>query len=309
MLTVLTWLWAQPGGRATYTAEHVNIWAAMVRRHLRMPHRLACVTDMPDGIARHVDIIAPPGEFTGWEIPTWTGDKPQCLRRVALFAPDAASRFGAERLVSMDLDCVISGGLDPLFSRQEPIVLYKSPSGAAPVARPYNGSMLMLTAGVRPEVYSGLTLQGAIEAGRLYPGSDQAWISYALGPGEATWCEADGVVWWGRWFGDPARVMFFPGHPKPWQLLEQEPFIAAHYRGARKGRALILGYGRTLWTEVNRALRSGRFEAVIASPEAARHWPAPVLAIAGDDLEAERLARMHGFADWVFCGRSRERAA
>lgn len=308
MLTVLTWLWSQPGGRATYTAEHVNIWAAMVRRHLKLPHRLACVTDMPDGIASHVDIIAPPGDFTGWAMPTWAGDKPQCLRRVALFAPDAAPRFG-DRFVSMDLDCVIAGKLDPLFSRPESIVLYKSPAGPSPNPRPYNGSMLMMTAGARPHVYADLTPEGAQHAGRLYQGSDQAWISHALGAGEATWSEADGVAWWGRWDGDAVRLLFFPGHPKPWTLIDSEAFIAAHYRGARRGRCLILGYGRTLWRDVAQALGGGRFEAVIASPEAARHWPNRVLAIAADDLEAERLAIMHGFADWVFCGRSRERAA
>jgi hypothetical protein len=60
MLTVLTWLWLQEGGRTAYRAEHVNAWAAMVRRNLSLPHRIACVTDMPDGIAASIDIIVPP---------------------------------------------------------------------------------------------------------------------------------------------------------------------------------------------------------------------------------------------------------
>src|SRR5690606_34220265 len=87
MLTVLTWLWRQPGGRTGYTASHVNIWAAMVRRHLAMPHRLACVTDMPEGIMTEVEIIDPPGDFEAVRIPTWGAHMPQCLCRLALFRP------------------------------------------------------------------------------------------------------------------------------------------------------------------------------------------------------------------------------
>ncbi|MGB3445729.1 MAG: hypothetical protein WBA48_03425 [Xanthobacteraceae bacterium] len=77
-----------------------------------------------------------------------------------------------------------------------------------------------------------------------------------------------------------------------------------HYRREPTGRALILGYGPSIWVDVERELASGSFDAVIASPEAAEHWPAPVLAIANDDDHALRLARMHGFEDFVFCGRS-----
>ncbi len=46
------------------------------------------------------------------------------------------------------------------------------------------------------------------------------------------------------------------------------------------------------------------FGAVIASPEAAAHWPGELLAVADDDGHAERLAAMHGFVDVTFCGRT-----
>lgn len=302
MITVLTWLWAQSGGRATYTAAQVNIWADMVRRHLTLPHRIACVTDAAGGIDPSIEIIAPPGDFEGVRIPTWAGDKPQCLRRVAMFRPDAAGIFG-ERFVSMDMDCVIAGSLDPLFSRAEDIVLYQSP-GPAPDGRPYNGSMLMMTAGVRPQVYDRFTPEGAVEAGKRYAGSDQAWISHVLGAGEAVWNETDDVTWWGRRDESKSRLVFFPGFPKPWDLLGCNKWVRGHYRRNPVGRALILGYGPSIWDDVDGALRSGPFDGVIASPEAAEHWPAPVFAIADDDEHALRLARMHGFEDFVFCGRS-----
>lgn len=230
-LTVLTWLWSQPGGRTRYSAEHVNVWADMIDRHLTMDHEIACVTDMPEGIDERVRIIAPPGDFEDVRIPTWGEARapglPQCFRRLALFRPDAAGIFG-ERFVSMDLDCVISDSLDPLFDRDELFVMYRGTTAE----RPYNGSMVMMTAGSRPHVYADFTPERAAEAGRQYLGSDQAWISAALGWDEATWGVEDGVQAWGsrRNFGHGApRVTFFLSPVKPWDLAGND-WIDLHYR-------------------------------------------------------------------------------
>jgi len=306
MLTVLTWYWVQPGGRATYLPHHVRIWGDMVRRHLSMPHRLAVVTDIP-GDYGDLTVIAPPRDFEHVRIPTWGEDRglPQCIRRIAMFAPEAGERFG-ERFVSMDMDCVISGSLDPLFDRPEDFIMYRGTSGA----RPYNGSMIMMTAGARAQVYTDFTPEGAIEAGQRFVGSDQAWISHKLGWGEATWGPEDGVLWYGSQYNagvDPKRLMFFPGTPKPWTLAEsgRDLYVSEHYRRSPHGRCLILGYAQNVWTDAALAMESGPFDAVIASPEAAEHWPDDVLAIAEDDEHAERLARMHGFDDLVWCGRQK----
>jgi hypothetical protein len=230
MLTVITWLWQQPTGRTKFTAKHVNTWAAMVRRHLTLPHEIACVTDM-QGIDPSIRIIQPPHEFENISLPTWGPKRPQCLRRISMFRPDAADIFG-ERFVSMDLDCVIGGCLDPMFDRPEDFIMCRGTSDA----RPYNGSMLMMTAGARPDVYTDLTPSRAIAAGREYLGSDQAWISYVLGRGEATWTQDDGVSFYeiqhDRVHPD-CRVMFFPGHLKPWHLSGPQPqelWITSNYR-------------------------------------------------------------------------------
>lgn len=310
MLTIFTWLWTQPGGRATYTPDHVMIWADMVRRNLTIPHRLAVVTDIEADYG-DIEVIAPPRDFEDVRIPTWGPEKPQCLRRISMFRPDAASIFG-ERFVCMDMDCVIAENIDDLFTRQEDIVLYKSPSGTFNNTRPYNGSMLMMTAGARSEVYTRFTPEGAVDAGQKYIGSDQAWISHVLGAGEATWSEDDRVFWWKRVTpGQTPRIMFFPGSPKPWQLAESggNDWVDAHYRRSPQGRCMILGYAPNVWDDAVSALDSGPFDAVIASPEASEHWPGEVLAVATDDIHADRLARMHGFDEIVFCGRSEREAA
>lgn len=304
MLTVLTWLWRQPESKNAYTAAHVNIWAAMVRRHLAQPHRLACVTDLPEGIDPGVEIIAPPREFEDVRIPTWNERRPQCLRRLSMFRADAARIFG-ERFVCMDLDVAIGGSLDPLFAGDHAFRMFR---GSAP-GRPYNGSMMLLKAGARTQVYERFTPQGATEAGRKFVGSDQAWISHVLGPREATWGAEHGVHWWrNRPQADAerggARIIFFPGQPKPWDVAtyDVDPWVAAHYRGAASGRCLLLGDGPGLWSDVEAALDGGRIDAVIATEAAAAHWPGPVLAVALNAAQAGRIARMHGFSEVVRCG-------
>jgi hypothetical protein len=309
MITVLTWFWKQPGGRTDYTAEHVNIWAAMVRRHLRQPHRLACVTATPEGIDPRVEIIDPPSDFEAVRIPTWGIDKPQCLRRIAMFAPDAGKRFG-ERFVCMDLDCVIASPLDPLFETDARFKMYQGTNGA----RPYNGSMLYMVAGSRPQVYERFTPEDAAIAGQRFVGSDQAWISHVLGRGEAVWTTDDGVLWWGssrNRLAPSKRVMFFPGQPKPWTIARtgEDPWLCEHYRGERSGKCLILGYAPSVWAEAQAVMNAGPVAAVIASPEAAEYWRGPILDVARNDREALRLARMYGFEDIAFCGRTELEAA
>ena len=228
MITVLSWLWRQPGGRITYTARHVNIWAAMVRRNLSMPHRIACVTDMPEGIDSSIKIIRPAGEFEDIT-PVWAAHKPNCFRRLVMFKPDAAKTFG-RRFVSMDLDCVIGGPLDPLFDRKDDFVISK---GTDP-SRPYNGSLMLLKAGCRPQVYEQFNQAAADASGSLYHGSDQAWLMHCLGPNEATWDESDGVWHWHRYMKEVKRakptILFFPGKRKPWEFDRIFPFIKSNYR-------------------------------------------------------------------------------
>lgn len=229
MLTILCWLWKQETSRATYTADHVNIWADMVRRNLAMPHRIACVTDMPNGIEPGIEIITPPGDFLDVSNPRWANGKPQCYRRLSMFRRDAAEIFG-ERFVCMDIDCVVTGHLDTLFDRPEDLVLFKGTSRT----RPYNGSMMLIRAGCRPHVFDDFDQAAAIESGALYCGSDQAWLAHRLGWNERTWSEQDGVHWFGTAYmarrRPHPRVIFFPGKMKPWTVAKLDPLVGEHYR-------------------------------------------------------------------------------
>jgi hypothetical protein len=255
-LKILTWLWAQPGGSTTYHPWHVRIWAGMLRRHLTIPHALAVVTDIPGDYGPDIEVIPPPRDLEHVTIPSWGPRRPQCLRRLAMFKRDAADIFGADRIVCMDLDLVVCASLDPLLDIKDDFRITRGTWRG----RAYNGSMISLRLGSRPQVYETFSQAGAIRAGRNHVGSDQAWIAAAI-PGEKTWGPEDGIRFWASYHPvkDP-RVVFFAGQQKPWSLAEvgREAEIAKHYRGARSGRCLILGYGETLWPDVEAGYDTSR---------------------------------------------------
>lgn len=224
MINVLTWLWRQPGSRIEYTTAHVNGWAKAIRESATIPITVSCVTDIPEGLDESIHVIAPPGDFMDVTSKTWPSSKgwPQCYRRLAMFRPDAAEIFG-ERFVCMDVDVLITGNLDKILSREEDFIIFR---GTNLSKRPYNGGMIMMTAGCRPQVFTEFTAEKARESGKVYVGSDQAWISYCLGRGESVFDEKDGVTHyspgWIRKCGNPpaftfpvdTKILFFPGNVK-----------------------------------------------------------------------------------------------
>lgn len=301
-LTILTWFWKQPGGRTEYTADHVNVWADMVRRNLSMPHRIACVTAHPDGIDPSIDIIAPPGDFEDVKLPTWGEDKPQCLRRISMFRPDAASIFGS-RFACMDMDTIVMGPLDPIFDRDDEFIMFAGTTAH----RPYNGSLLMMNAGARRQVYDRFTPDEAIKAGFRFVGSDQAWISYVLGRGEATWGPADGIHAYhsARNGNSETRILFFFGSPKPWDLL-QEDRIASFYRKTGMGRAIVLCGGETTWSDAVEETQKGKVDAVFSIESIAKLWPGHVTGVAQGPKAAAAKAFMLGYEEIALCGNSTE---
>lgn len=229
MITVVTFKWATPGYRATFTSEHVNILRRMVARHYRKPHRFLCITDDPAGLDGGIET------FPLWDdhrsVPNPTGGgRPSCYLRLKLFDPAMREVLG-DRFVMMDLDAVVLGDLSPIFDRPEQAVFWKAPK----VQWPYNGAMMMMDSGSRPQVWQDFdpATSPAETQARGYRGSDQAWISHKLGEGEATWTERDGVLYYGamRNRHNPplhARIIFTTGGSAPWTL--RHPWVRKHYR-------------------------------------------------------------------------------
>ena len=196
MLKIMTWYWKQEKSRFVYTAEHVNRWAEQIEKYVSLPHTIACVTNLPTGINKNIEIIPMPKKFSNIRTATWgVGGKPQCYRRLSLFAPNAEEIFGAKRFVSMDLDVKIFNNIDKILSKKDDFIIMKSHNADlnAKRFRPYNGSMMMINAGARPRVYTEFNQAMAEISGKTFLGSDQAWIAYCLGYAEKTWDEKDGI--------------------------------------------------------------------------------------------------------------------
>lgn len=296
-LLVMTWFWQQEGGRAQFKPEHVNIWAAMMRRHCTLDIELACVTHLPEGIDPSIRIITPPSFYDGLTTSRWKDGRPSCYRRLSMFSPDAAELFGAERFASMDLDVVIGGNIDSILDRAEDFVMCgPSSKGRRWI---YNGSLVMMNAGARRCVYDDFSPEMAEIASRKFVGSDQAWIAYALGPGEAIWTEDHGVTRWNGKRSGP--MMFFPGHIKPWGAIE-DGFVGEHYRLDFGRSGVILGEQAHVWDDL-RDKAPRKPEVVIAMPKAARAYRGgEVTAIAESMSHARALARMHGVEYPIVCG-------
>ena len=216
MITILLWKWQQKNYRSKFTAENVNIMCNMIGRNLDIPHRFLCITDDPEGVKCET-------------YPLWTepnvnlpSGRPNCYRRLKVFG-----EFGKElgdRLMSIDLDSVITKNITPIVDRKEDFVIW----GDTARNTLYNGGFWIMTPGTRTQVWDKFTPKAPqITKNLRIVGSDQAWISHILGPGEATWTTKDGVYSYRNHLRQglmpkppDARIVFFhgkedPDHPGP----------------------------------------------------------------------------------------------
>lgn len=238
LLTVVTWKWRpQPDARPrhSFAAEHVNVLRSMVARHCRLPHKFVCITDDPVGIDPRIRIIPLWADHGDLVNPSHAGG-PSCYRRLKIFSAEMRNLLGP-RIVSLDLDTLIVGDVTPLWDRPEEFVIW----GDTTRNTPYNGSMFLLTAGSRRRVWEEFDPKRSPARGRElgYFGSDQAWIGACLGPGEAMWSRADGVLSFRNHIGlrrapqpADARIVFFHGAHKPWsgEVRRVCPWVAEHWR-------------------------------------------------------------------------------
>lgn len=235
MLSFVCWKW-KPSRvyRSAFGPETVNTLRRMVARHYDRPHRFICVTDDAAGIDPEVEVIPLWDDFAS--VPSPCGLKqPSCYRRLKAFSAEAAQLFGP-RFISLDLDCVITGDLAPLFERDEDFIIW----GDTNPTTPYNGSMFMLRSGTRRKVWEDFDPRTSPAKGRAlgYFGSDQAWIGACLGPDEAKWSKADGVYSYRidikRGDGvlpDDARIVMFHGVVDPWSAEAQRlAWVRQFYR-------------------------------------------------------------------------------
>lgn len=219
--TVVLWKWKrnQTGHQlpnvCDYGADHVNIMCRMIRRNTTLPVRIVVITDNPIGIteADHVTRLPVPVMESGG-----------CYHRLIEFSAMFADVIQAESFIRFDLDAVIVGNIDHLIQCDDTFRINRYMYNDKPLQF-YNGALVNMHCGwhrdvwdrFRPEV-SPLRIDD-LKRRRLLVGSDQAWISYRLGPACKTFGPEHGI-YEAAIIGDGALprnacVVFFSGARDP----------------------------------------------------------------------------------------------
>jgi hypothetical protein len=238
LITVAAFFWRDDARRRNVqlTREDVRIWRNMVERNLSVPHRIVCVTHRPDLI-----------DF----MPTMPLDMEKhvpgtCFVKLQAHKVGGVAKEG-DRVLLMDIDCVVTGNIDHLVHRDEPAVWWKNPNFSVGGRRGFiQGSMQLFTVGATEFLhreFDPLSTPGWTS--RRFGGAEQAWISERLNDEypDAGWTwniphfdESDGVYGAGRLFDGKmgngvqselpanARIVFTPGDRSP----SQPEFMQAH---------------------------------------------------------------------------------
>lgn len=162
MLHIVTYFWGDK-----YSREYVQKLRAGVERNLKQPHKFVCITDK---IAAPYDRVIPKEDRP---LTTIKG----CFARLRLFDPYfqfIRDMKKGDRIVCMDLDAVVTGPLDPLFDRPDPFVILGGANASNPC--PYNGSLFLLRAGYRPDVWASFSLAAADKIKKHEFPDDQGWM-------------------------------------------------------------------------------------------------------------------------------------
>lgn len=190
MLSVLTWKWGNLFG-----PEYVNRLRGALERHLRVEHEVVLVTDDPRGVDPRVRVVP---------LSPRHAKTPRCRRRMEGYGKDFARAHGLRRVLSVDLDVVVTGDITHLVRREDPLVV--APAGYVPV---FCGALILHDAGYLDGAWKAFDAEPEAFPKIADPNarvpSDQAMLNYwvkSRNVRHARWSTRDGVV---LYFGDGPR--------------------------------------------------------------------------------------------------------
>lgn len=236
-MTVCTWLWGDK-----YGEDDVDKLFNGVQRWLKQKFDFLCITDELSRIKSEGKLKLNQGSGCASFGVTNAMDSKLlvkgCFARLRMFDPEWQGHrlleFG-DRLVCLDLDTVITGPLDPLFDRPEPLVVWQGANASNPC--PYNCSVMMLRAGAHPEIWKDFSLEAAAKIPFFEFPDDQGWIAHKV-PNAAGWKagSSSGIYGfqkpgWPKGDALPkdARIVAFPGWRSP-DKFKHLDWIKDHWR-------------------------------------------------------------------------------
>lgn len=185
---IVCYLWKGPDERRVFAPQHVNVLASMFKRHLRRPHRVICISDETEGFDEGIVVWrTPPAAAALAGLPTLEGPRfPSCYRRLWTFSREAADQLNP-RVMVVDIDLVVLRDISHLFCFDAPFI------GCRPLMTWGNqqrvaGGMYLFRPADMTRIYDDFDSEAPMLARRAgYRGSDQAWISYCVGPNVSIW--------------------------------------------------------------------------------------------------------------------------
>jgi hypothetical protein len=210
-LTIAVWRWG-----SKYSGHYVERLKNALSRHVTQEFRFA--------------VFAPEEEDE------YLTKIPGCLCRLRMFDPEWQAKHNLTgRIVSIDLDVVVTGPLDDLFDRPEKFVILHGANSSNPC--PYNGSVFMFRAGERPDVWKDFSLKRAGEIPFFQFPDDQAWFAHKMPDAGAWKAGSESGIYafkkpgWPAGDGLPkdAKMVVFPGWRDPSKFTHLD-WIGRHWQ-------------------------------------------------------------------------------
>jgi hypothetical protein len=227
VLNIITWLWGEK-----YNTIYVDRLHAALRYHLKQPFRFLLMTERDRkvlpvaGIERHAIKDEHLTKING------------CFARLRMFDRGWQQNRKLEgRIVCLDLDVVITGRLDGVLDRKEPIVLLQGANSMNPC--PYNNSVFMFQAGVHQELWDDFSLAAVTYIKQFKFPDDQGWFWHRLNKpavwkvGSHSGIYAFHKPGWppGEALPSDAKMVVFPGHRDPSQFTHL-PWVRREWAGS-----------------------------------------------------------------------------
>jgi hypothetical protein len=228
-LTFLLFLWNGTKPYPFYNEARIAAIAQQIRDHVRVPHRIVLLSELPFENIPQVDEIRPCPKSVSYHNLALNSPV-DCTRRLRMFDPEYSKQFGTPWVASIDIDTLILNDITDIVE-----TAMNQPDGFAIVRgrwtnqektlRPYNGAFWFLRVGAQEQVWRQwdphASFKRMLDSGWL--GSDQVWLSltvkdaYTFGP-------EHGVYYLGQYEkmqpGDPEpRIINWAGICKPWSKM------------------------------------------------------------------------------------------
>ena len=239
MLKVVTWKWSPPKGyRSNFDGSQCTMLYEALQRNSTVPFEFIVITDNPadvDNSIKTVPLWANPAPHYG------SHTRPNCFVRLKMFSEEMKNIVQGDRILSLDLDTVITGNIDHILKDESNFKIWYVDGEKSPC----NGSMILHKLGTRPDIWTKFNPQAvdpicAYRKSKQLVGSDQAWIAQNLNADTKFFGKVDGVYSFrchikpfdrGRLPGD-TKIVFFHGEHDPWHKDVQikYPWVRQHYR-------------------------------------------------------------------------------